>query len=229
MSSPLDAFQSEKVPDPEGPGAPDDQTLATPYRIVGATRAASGAGVAWRDQPVPRPAPGTHGGMTVVATSAITSATVTAVMLWLLGQGQTPWADAVAGAPDPQVPSEAYVETARPLVQEAWILTAPPSERPVPPPTRSETSPVAQSRPAPSGPSGLVVITEPDGARVTINGVGWGSTPLTIQHLAPGAKRVRVTKAGYRSEERIVNEDTVRSRATVRISLREAPDAHTPP
>ena len=51
---------------------------------------------------------------------------------------------------------------------------------------------------------GLVVITQPEGARVTINGVGWGITPLTIGHLPPGAKRIRVTKPGYRSEERVV-------------------------
>ena len=58
-----------------------------------------------------------------------------------------------------------------------------------------------------AAPSGLVVITQPEGARVTINGVGWGMTPLTIGHLPPGAKRVRVTKPGYRSEERVVAKD----------------------
>jgi len=37
--------------------------------------------------------------------------------------------------------------------------------------------------------------------------VGWGMTPLTVAHLPPGAKRVRLTKPGYRSEERVVGTD----------------------
>ena len=65
-----------------------------------------------------------------------------------------------------------------------------------------------------------MVITEPQGARVTINGVGYGTTPLTIRHLPPGTKRVRVTKAGYDSEERLVTAEN--AGAALRIELHEA-------
>jgi hypothetical protein len=54
-------------------------------------------------------------------------------------------------------------------------------------------------------PGQLRIVTEPPGARVTVNGVGRGVTPLTIQHLPPGAKRVRVTKDGYAGVERVIS------------------------
>jgi transcriptional regulator with XRE-family HTH domain len=50
----------------------------------------------------------------------------------------------------------------------------------------------------------LVVSTDPAGGRVTVNGIGWGLAPVTIRYLAPGAKRIRVTKEGYLPEERVV-------------------------
>ena len=75
---------------------------------------------------------------------------------------------------------------------------------------------------------GLVVITQPEGARVTINGVGWGMTPLTVAHLPPGMKRVRITKPGYRSEERVVGTDPDRPAATLRVALREVTDEGRP-
>jgi len=53
----------------------------------------------------------------------------------------------------------------------------------------------------------LVVTTEPEGARVTVNGIGWGIAPVTIRYLPPGDKRIRVTKMGYASEERTVRLD----------------------
>jgi transcriptional regulator with XRE-family HTH domain len=51
----------------------------------------------------------------------------------------------------------------------------------------------------------LVVTTEPPGARVTVDGLGWGRTPATIRFLPPGSKRIRVIEDGYASEERLVN------------------------
>jgi hypothetical protein len=74
----------------------------------------------------------------------------------------------------------------------------------------------------------FVVITEPDGARVTINGVGYGTTPLTIRYLPPGAKRVRVTKTGYETEERLISADELAGRTPLRIDLSKA-DGRTPP
>jgi len=72
---------------------------------------------------------------------------------------------------------------------------------------------------APSS-SRIRIITQPDGAGVTINGVGYGTTPLDIPYLPPGAKRIRVTKAGYEAEERFFSSDVGRA-SSLRITLRE--------
>jgi cytoskeletal protein RodZ len=50
----------------------------------------------------------------------------------------------------------------------------------------------------------LVVITQPAGARVTVNGIGWGNTPVTVRYLPEGDKRIRVSKDGYATEEQVV-------------------------
>jgi cytoskeletal protein RodZ len=51
----------------------------------------------------------------------------------------------------------------------------------------------------------LVVTTQPAGARVTVDGIGWGSAPVTIRYLPAGNKRVRVSKEGYATEEQVVS------------------------
>jgi hypothetical protein len=50
----------------------------------------------------------------------------------------------------------------------------------------------------------LVITTVPSGARVTVNGIGWGVTPVSIPHVPAGRQRVRVVKDDFRSEERVV-------------------------
>jgi cytoskeletal protein RodZ len=50
----------------------------------------------------------------------------------------------------------------------------------------------------------LVVTSNPEGARVTVDGIGWGVTPVTIRHLPAGRKRVRLTSDGYAASERMV-------------------------
>jgi transcriptional regulator with XRE-family HTH domain len=67
----------------------------------------------------------------------------------------------------------------------------------------------------------LVVRTQPPGSRVTVNGIGWGTTPVTIRYLPPGDKRVRVSQDGYASEERVLSLGEGQ-RATLDIRLREA-------
>ena len=68
-----------------------------------------------------------------------------------------------------------------------------------------QSTPVAPEVPAPvSSVTELVVTTTPAGARVTVNGIGWGVTPVTIQHMPAGDKRIRVSKEGYASQERVV-------------------------
>jgi hypothetical protein len=68
----------------------------------------------------------------------------------------------------------------------------------------------------------LVITSEPAGARVTLDGIGWGTTPLTIRHLPPGAKEIRVTKDGYSAEVRVVRL-TPDTTTTVTIPLRATP------
>jgi hypothetical protein len=76
------------------------------------------------------------------------------------------------------------------------------------------------SPPVPTVRPGLIrIVTEPPGARVTVNGVGRGVTPLTIRHLPPGAKRVRVTKDGYAGVERVISLAEDGPGQTVRIPL----------
>src|SRR5688572_6435888 len=68
----------------------------------------------------------------------------------------------------------------------------------------------------------LVITTDPVDARVVVNGVGWGSSPITIQHLAPGEKRLRVTKDGYMAVEHVTHVVSDRS-TTVNIQLQPSP------
>jgi len=64
----------------------------------------------------------------------------------------------------------------------------------------------------------LVVTTEPSGARVTVNGIGWGLSPVTIRNLPDGDKRVRVSKDGYAAAERVLAVDG-RARRALDIQL----------
>jgi len=84
----------------------------------------------------------------------------------------------------------------------------------------SALEPPGQSEPTtpPTPVTELVITTDPVEARVVVNGIGWGSTPITIQHLAPGEKRLRVTKDGYMAVERVTRVVAGRS-TTVNIQL----------
>ena len=69
----------------------------------------------------------------------------------------------------------------------------------------------------------LRITSEPAGALVTVNSIGWGPTPVTIPYMPFGPKVIRVTKPGYVSAQRrfdFVREHRVRS---VRIQLSPAP------
>ncbi len=64
-----------------------------------------------------------------------------------------------------------------------------------------------------------MITSEPAGARVTINGTGWGVTPVTVRNLTFGAKTVRVTKDGYASAQRAVVLDPARASARIGVTL----------
>ena len=110
-----------------------------------------------------------------------------------------------------------------PAVQPASALSIraiEPSLDPKPQPPIEHPAPAA----APLLESHLTVVTEPTGARVTVNGVGWGVTPVTVRHLTPGPKTVRVTLAGYVTEERLLRLEAGAGVTTVRIPLQTGPE-----
>jgi hypothetical protein len=94
------------------------------------------------------------------------------------------------------------------------------------PPRVREARSVAQ-RPS-STDGSLVVTSDPPGARVTVNGIGWGVTPVTIPYLPFGTKQVRLIKPGYESEERTLRLESDRPRQTLRVTLRSRPVAKAP-
>jgi transcriptional regulator with XRE-family HTH domain len=111
--------------------------------------------------------------------------------------------------------------------QSPGRLLAPPAALPIDPSGAARGEPVAAveaaallpARPAaPIGPTELVITTEPAGARVTVNGIGWGISPISIGHLEAGQKHIRVSMDGYASVERTVMVDEG-TRGTVHLRL----------
>jgi cytoskeletal protein RodZ len=68
----------------------------------------------------------------------------------------------------------------------------------------------------------LVITSKPAGARVTVDGIGWGPTPVTIRHLPEGVKRIRVTYDRYAGAERLVEVQPDRVNR-VSVQLRSLP------
>jgi cytoskeletal protein RodZ len=85
----------------------------------------------------------------------------------------------------------------------------------------SKPAAAASTRPAPPAVEPrLDVVTVPAGARVTVDGIGWGMTPVTIRYLPPGRKRLRVTRDGFAAQERVIDVTADRPRSVVRLTLR---------
>jgi hypothetical protein len=55
-----------------------------------------------------------------------------------------------------------------------------------------------------------------------VNGIGWGISPSRIQYLDPGEKRIRVSKEGYVTAERVLSVAEGRQQA-LDIQLEPAP------
>jgi cytoskeletal protein RodZ len=137
---------------------------------------------------------------------------VTAVFLSVQIWGRI---SAVAEPADSRLPTSEHVRPA-----SAIEIVAPPETNVAPeltpdPVGENSTADAAveiATEPAPLAPSvseglvdaGLVVTTDPEGASVTVDGIGRGSTPATVLYLNPGNRVVRVTKEGFAGEERAV-------------------------
>jgi len=135
--------------------------------------------------------------------SAVLAVVAVALVAWIAGQtrareDQAPWIAAARSRTDstPAVTNTSAVEpTRRPIVSRA-----------------ASAEVVTQ----------LVIMTRPEGARVTVDGIGWGTSPLAIRHLPPGDKRIRVSKTGYTSIERVLAVEG-RERESVEIALPPLP------
>jgi len=73
---------------------------------------------------------------------------------------------------------------------------------------------------SPSSLGQLRITSNPNGARVTINGIGWGQTPVTVRNLPLGTKTVRLTSDGYTSQQRTVQLSAGGAFAAVHVALR---------
>ena len=128
---------------------------------------------------------------------------------------------ASAPAPETEAPAIALVaatEAVEPAVSQ-------PQPHP-PTPTLTETQTEPDSVAGANATEGeLRIMSEPSGAQVTVNGVGWGPTPVTIQYMPFGTKLIRATKPGYVSAQRVFDFVPDRRARSVRIQLSPAPDA----
>jgi hypothetical protein len=120
--------------------------------------------------------------------------------------------DQTTGLPGVERPALVTVPPPMPAPSTGPPLAAPPAPPASPVSTINQTAATTE----------LVVRTQPPGARVTVNGIGWGTSPLAIRHLPPGTKRVRVSKDGYDAVERVLALGEGRQRA-VDIRLASAP------
>ena len=139
--------------------------------------------------------------------SALLAVVAVALVAWLAGRPSP--VDEQA----PGVTADARVQTAP---RPAPALTEVPAAEPV-----TGVPTVAEAVP-PGVATELVVRTRPEGARVTVDGIGWGTSPVAIRHLPPGDKRIRVSKTGYASIERVLVVDG-RARESVEIALQPLP------
>ena len=72
----------------------------------------------------------------------------------------------------------------------------------------------------------LRITSEPAGALITVNGIGWGATPVTIPYMPFGQKVIRATKPGYITAQRGFDFAPDRRGRSVRIQLSpESPEA----
>jgi cytoskeletal protein RodZ len=69
----------------------------------------------------------------------------------------------------------------------------------------------------------LTITSEPAGARVTVDGIARGVTPVTVRHLAFGDRRVRVTMPDFAADERSVQIPENRSSISLHVVLAAIP------
>ena len=142
----------------------------------------------------PKPArrfPTVYGAVALVAAAIVVAALV----------GRTVFGGASVTAAASGTPGWAAELKSRPTPSESRPASSESDARDVSIPALAEAAPA----PAPPGAvTELIITTQPTGARVTVNGIGWGFSPIAIKHLTPGDKRIRVSKDGYGAAERVL-------------------------
>jgi len=150
-------------------------------------------------------------------------AVAVAATAWYRAGTTTPPADAPvttasALAPEADAPAIALVAETKGVRANAGdieLATAPAVSQ-TPTPTQTETGDVAADD-ATEGE--LTVTSDPSGALVTVNGIGWGQTPVTIRYLPFGKKLIRATKPGYVSGQRVLDFGSDHRVRSVRVQL----------
>ena len=173
-----------------------------------------GASIMWLVGVLPAPPRPTDAGVTLVTEPSVTLVTEPSVTLVSGVVAAGPPAADRATVSSVQMQTSIEGNT----VSKPIDLAATPVTKPIEP---QEKAPSPVSAPMVVRPTAITVTSAPAGARVTVDGIGWGETPVTIRHLPPGQKVIRVTKEGYESQQRIINvaDDDPRS-AAVRVTLR---------
>ncbi len=108
----------------------------------------------------------------------------------------------------------------------AFLVSRPSGEEPPP------VEVAEPSQPAPPAPStgSLRVATQPDGARVLVNGEEKGSSPLLLDALPLGIYRVRIERTGFESEELEASITAEAPSASLDVALKpQAPAAPAAP
>jgi cytoskeletal protein RodZ len=144
------------------------------------------------------------------AIAVVAGTTMFAVSLW---NGERPRA-AVDDAP-------AISDSAAPVAPAVPPPAPPVQAAPTPVPVATAIAPVATRDVAAAVDTdvALTITSDPPGARVVVDGIGRGTTPLTVDNVTGGARRVRVIKDGFLSQERVVRVGAGSQPTTLHVAL----------
>ena len=140
-------------------------------------------------------------------------ALLTAATLWVASQ----WKLQSAPAADPPAEQPQPLAT----VDSPRATPTPPAPPPVDGPAAAVAAPAVETALLPPANLNLTVTSSPDGARVLVDGIARGRTPITIRSLDAGERRVRVVLDGFLSVETNVRLAD-RPSTSVHVDLRPA-------
>jgi hypothetical protein len=134
----------------------------------------------------------------------------------------------LAGPAPARTMTDASLESTEAALAQGPASSASPSEVVDPPivPPRDDLppeAPTARAMPdatrAAQTDAGLLIHSTPAGARVTIDGVDRGTTPVAVRGLALGTRLVGISRVGYETAERLVTLTPSRPSRTLDVDL----------